>query len=72
MTRGNELGGERDGENAERKRDNCGASGKLRAWEKERKIVGRGRGKSRRRDGKRKRERERDERRDVEETVGIG
>lgn len=54
-----------------RKRDNCGASGKLRAWEKERKIVRLGRGKSRRRE-ERERERERDERRDVEETVGIG
>lgn len=71
MARGNELGGERDGENAERKRDNCGASGKLRAWEKERKIAGRGRGKSPKK-GRKEKERDRDERRDVAETVGIG
>lgn len=68
MTRGSELESER--ENAEKKRDNCGASGKLRAWEKERKIVRQGWGKSRRRD--REKERERYERRDVEETVGVG
>lgn len=69
MTRGSELGIERDGENAERKRDNCGASGKLRAWEKERKIVRQGTGKVAK-EGQR--ERKRHERRAVEETVGVG
>lgn len=72
MTRRSKLGSERDGENTERKRDNCGASEKLRMWEKERKIARQGREKLRRRE---KRERKRGvggERRDVEETVGVG